>query len=102
MIVISVCYPKTTSSTFNYDYYLQTHTPLLKTRLTGLGLEKVELLRNIATLDGSTPTFELIALLTFTSIEHMQSAMAAHGAEIVDDIPNFTNVQPIIQINQPL
>lgn len=33
MIRVSVMYPKQDGGEFNYDYYLQTHMPLVKERL---------------------------------------------------------------------
>ena len=102
MITVSVLYPKTADSRFDYDYYLGTHIPLVKARWTSTGLDRVDLLRAAATLDGSAPAYELIGLLTFTSLEAAGQSIAAHGAEIIDDIPNFTNVQPVVQINTPV
>jgi uncharacterized protein (TIGR02118 family) len=102
MVVISVLYPRHSESRFDHNYYLETHTPLLKSRWSSMGLTNVQLLRADSTLDGTQPTYEVITLLTFTSKEAMQAALATHGNEIIADIPNFTNVQPVIQINQPM
>ena len=102
MVIISVLYPRHSESRFDHDYYLKTHTPLLKSRWSGMGLEDVQLLRADSTLDGTQPAYEVMALLTFTSAEAMQTALATYGNEIMADIPNFTNVQPLVQINQPL
>ena len=41
-------------------------------------------------------------MLTFRSLEDFQNAVQAHGQEILDDIPNFTSVQPIVQITEDL
>jgi hypothetical protein len=40
-----------------------------------------------------------MALLSFGSAGEFQGAAAAHGPEIFADIPRFTNVQPVVQIN---
>ena len=58
--------------------------------------------RNVGFSDGGTAAFELIALLTFTSMEALKAALASFGSEILGDIPNYTNVQPSIQVNQAL
>lgn len=76
--------------------------PFVKHKLATLGLEKAELFRGSASLDGSQPPFEMIGFLYFASVEVMQNALAVAGGEIMGDIPNFTNVQPIIQINHPV
>lgn len=38
----------------------------------------------------------------FSSLQHLQDALAKHGAEIIADISKYTNVQPIIQISESL
>jgi hypothetical protein len=44
----------------------------------------------------------VIALVSFRSTQDFQNAAQAHGPEIFADIPNFTNVQPVVQINESL
>lgn len=67
-----------------------------------LGLVKMEWMRGVGAPDGGMPGYEVITLLTFTSKEAFESALAASGAEIVGDIASFTNVQPLMQINEPV
>jgi hypothetical protein len=43
-----------------------------------------------------------MALLTFGSMQEFQNAAQSHGPEIFADIPRFTNVQPVVQINEAL
>ena len=33
-------------------------------------------------------------------MQDFQSAVSAHAAEIIADVPNFTNVQPLVQFNE--
>ena len=49
--------------------------------------------------DGSTADYQMIALLTFGSMDDFKAAGKAHGKEIFDDIPKFTSVQAVVQIN---
>ena len=62
----------------------------------------VRLIRGSAMMDGAAPIYTLIGDMVFPSLQHMQDAMAKHGAEIIADIPNYTNVQPIFQISESL
>jgi uncharacterized protein (TIGR02118 family) len=101
MILVSVMYPNSAGSTFDQSYYVQKHIPLVKERWTSLGLEDVRLIRAVGTPDGSPPPYQVIALLSFRSMEDFQKA-AAHGEEIFADIPKFTSVQPVIQINESM
>jgi uncharacterized protein (TIGR02118 family) len=100
MTIVSVLYPKTEDSHFDHEYYMQKHIPLATVRFTEIGLEKTELIRGVASADGAKPAYELIGLLYFSSEEAVRAALETHGAEILGDIPNFTNVQPLIQFNQ--
>jgi len=99
MIILSVLYPRTGESWFDYGYYLEKHVPLVQSRLSPMGLERAEIMRGNSALDGSSAGFELIGFLGFSSLEAMQNGLAAHGNEILADIPNFTNVQPLLQVN---
>ncbi len=102
MVIVSVLYPKTKDSTFDFEYYLKTHIPLVKSRWSEMGLTSVNLIQGTAAIDGGTPSYELIGQLMFDSIESLQNALSRHGNEILGDIPNFTNVQPIIQTGKAL
>jgi uncharacterized protein (TIGR02118 family) len=101
MVPVSVLYPKSADSPLDHDYYMQTHIPLVRARWQAMGLVSDSILRGVSTLDGQPPAYELIGILTFDSVENVQAALAAHGAEIIGDIPNFTNVSPLIQLNSP-
>lgn len=101
MIRVTVLYPKSAESQFNWDYYLNSHTPMVQDRLGPLGMLRIEVDQGVGTLaPGQPPTFEAIAYLVFESVEDLQKGMGAHGAEIMGDIANYTNIQPIVQINQ--
>lgn len=101
MFSVTVLYPKTDTSRFDMDYYLNQHTPLVRERLTPVGLTGVDLKEGIA---GGTPgtaqAYTMITQLNFDSMEALQNAMATHGPELIGDIPNFTDVQPQMQISQ--
>ncbi|SRR5216684_648143 len=102
MILVTVMYPAGAESTFDVDYYLSKHIPLLKDRWTSLGLSNLQVVRGSGKPDGSAPDYQMMALLTFASIENFKAAGKAHGREIFADIPNFTNAQASVQINDIL
>ena len=102
MVTLSVLYPSTAGSNFNLDYYLQKHIPLVKERFGRTGLTAVNVFEGTGTLEGAAPHFAMIALLHFASVDDVRASLEKHGAEVVGDIPNFTGVQPVLQLNQPL
>lgn len=102
MILVTVMYPVGSQTTFDTEYYLQKHIPLVKERWTTHGLKSAQVLRGTAKPDGSAPDYQMMALLTFGSLDDFKSAGKAHGREIFADIPNFTNAQAAVQINEIL
>jgi uncharacterized protein (TIGR02118 family) len=102
MTVISVLYPATGGSRFDLDYYTKKHVPSVRELCKDFGLLDIQILRGVASLDGGGPAVRITGLLTFGSTGEFQNAMARHGAKIMADIPNFTDIQPVLQINEPL
>jgi uncharacterized protein (TIGR02118 family) len=81
------------------EYYLGTHVPLVGARWNPCGLREAKVLRGSAAPGGGAPTYSVMALLSFDSAQDFQRALDQHGKEVLGDIPNFTNVQPVVQIN---
>ena len=103
MVVVSALYPNEPGSSFDYDYFLHKHVPLCKGTLAiyGPGRPASDARRPVRWMAALHP-IRSVALLTFRSLEDFQNAVQAHGQEILDDIPNFTSVQPLVQINEDL
>lgn len=100
MIRVSVLYPKKEGARFDWTYYLGTHMPLVQTRL-GSALKSVSVEQGIAGgAPGSPATFVALAHLGFESIAAFETAFGPHAAEFMADIPNYTPIEPIIQISE--
>ena len=100
MILVSVMYPGGSGTRFDMNYYLKTHMPLVSERWSPKGLHEYKVVRGVATPDGTPPPFQVMALLRFASADAFKAAADADGEEIFGDIPNFTDVQPAVQINE--
>lgn len=101
MAVVTVIYPHSEGATFDFDYYEDTHLPLVGKHWGDAGLEHAEALRGVSAPGGDTPPYFAIAILRFASADALDAAMnGPHAGEIIDDITNFTSVQPAIQINR--
>jgi uncharacterized protein (TIGR02118 family) len=97
MIRVSVLYPP--SSKFDWDYYLGKHVPLVRERL-GKALKGVAVDKGIAGgQPGTPPGFPAMIHMTFESADAFQKAFAPHAKEILADIPNYTNAQPLMQVS---
>jgi uncharacterized protein (TIGR02118 family) len=102
MVIVSVIYPASEGARFDVDYYLKTHVPMVGMHAKDSGLREVKVLRGSSAPGGGAPAHLMMALLSFDSAAGFEQVLERHGAEIIGDIPNFSNVQPIIQINDVL
>ena len=101
-ITVTVMYPNTPGSKFDMDYYLSTHLDLVG-KLWGPRLNSARAVKGVATPDPDTPApYQVMAILEMDSVEVLQDLIAEHGAEVMGDIPNFTDVQPVVQISENL
>ena len=101
MIRVNVMYPKQDDGKFDYDYYLNTHMPLVGERWSGV-VRGMEVYRGLSGAGGADEPYVTVASLKFDNVESFQQALEAHAAEIMGDIPNFTNINPVIQIEEQL
>jgi len=102
MIKVSVLYPYTDGCRFDVAYYCNRHMPMVKERL-GDACQGIAVDHGISgEAAGSAPYFIAMAHLFFDTVEAFQSAFGPHGPEIMNDIPNYTDVAPVIQISEVL
>ena len=99
MIRITVLYPNSDGAKFDMGYYTGKHMPMAKARLPGCRSVGADLGMAGGT-PGSKPTYIAIGYLTFDSVADFEKAFAQNGAEVIADVPNYTNVQPVLQINE--
>jgi uncharacterized protein (TIGR02118 family) len=100
MIRVTVMYPNTPGSSFNWAYYLNTHIPLALRRL-GAAVKGTAVDQGVGELQpGSPPPYVAVAQFLFDSVDALQQAFGPHAEELLGDIPNYTNVQPTFQISE--
>ena len=102
MILVTVMYHAGPETKFDLDYYLSKHMPLVKERWSPHGLSQAQVIKGVSKADGSAPLYQIVALLTFNSLDDFKAAGKAHGREIFADIPNFTDTETTVQINEIL
>ena len=100
MIKVSVLYPHSEDSHFDMDYYCNSHMPMVRERC-GPAVRSIAVEQGLAggTPD-SAPTYAALGHLYFDSVDDFQGAFGPHSDEIMADIPNYTDIQPIIQISE--
>ena len=100
MIKVHIFYPPTPSGRFDMAYYCERHMPMVKARI-GAACTSFTVDAGLAGgAPGSPPTYVAVGALLITSVEALQAALATHGAEIMGDVPNYTDAQPILQISE--
>ena len=100
MIRVSVLYPDNPGATFNMDYYLGTHMPMVAAKL-GAALKGMTVDHGVSGgQPGTTAVYRVICTLTFDSVGAFQSAFVPQAAAIQEDIPRYTNIAPTIQISE--
>ena len=97
MIRFSVMYPGGNGARFDMQYYCNTPIPLVRQTL-GATLKGVTVDEGISQ-PGLPAPFLAIGHLLFDSVPDLLAALDAHGPKLMADIPNYTNVQPTIQIS---
>lgn len=96
MLFASVLYPNQEDAKFNFEYYMSKHVPMV----AGLLNTKIEVCKGIASTTGPKAPFVCVARIHIDSADGFFAAMATHGQQIMGDIPNYTNIQPIVQIDE--
>lgn len=101
MATLSVVYPRSPGATFDYDYYQAKHLPLAGRRWADAGMVGGEALLGQSTPNGSETPYFAIGILHFESADALNAALTGeHAAEILGDIRNFTDAEPVVQINE--
>ena len=100
MIKVSVLYPNRAGTTFDMAYYLNHHIPMVR-QLLGSALERVSIEQGISGEEpGSPAPYVTTCHLLFDSVQGYKTSFGPHAQEIIEDIPKYTDSQPLIQIGE--
>ncbi len=100
MIRIAVIYPDSPGATFDHAYYTSKHMPMVQ-RLCGAACKSIAADRGVGGAEpGSKPANLAIGYLTFESLEAYGKSFGPNAAQILGDIPNYTNIKPIVQVSE--
>ena len=100
MIKVSVLYPYKDGVGFDMTYYLNSHIPMVRAKL-GAACKGAAVEQGVAGgAPGTQPTYVAMGHLLFDTVDSFRAAFAPHAATIMADIPNYTAIQPVIQISE--
>ena len=100
MIKVSVMYPNKPGSRVDHNYYRDKHMPLVKARM-GAHCKYYSVDKGLGGGEpGTPPTYVGMCHIFCDSVEAFQKGFGPHAKEILDDIPNYTDLAPVIQISE--
>lgn len=100
MVKVTILYPNTEGKTFNMDYYSNKHMPMIAD-LFGNTLKSYKIDEGIGGRTSQDPIpYLAIGYLYFDSLEDYEKVFAPNAKQILEDIPNYTNIQPVLQVSK--
>lgn len=100
MIKVSVMYPNSPGARFDHAYYRDKHLPMVK-RLMGEACRYYTVDKGVAGGAPGTPAVYVATChLLCDSLDAFQAGFGPHTEEIMADIPNYTDLTPVIQISE--
>jgi uncharacterized protein (TIGR02118 family) len=101
-IKVTILYPNGDGKKFDMDYYANKHIPMVA-GLLGDSLKMATIDKGIAGgMPGASAPFAAIGYLYFDKLSTYQNSFKPVADQIRNDIPNYTNIQPVIQISEVL
>ncbi|WP_223550865.1 MULTISPECIES: EthD family reductase [Aestuariivivens] len=99
-IKVSVLYPNETGKSFDMDYYCNKHVPMVG-GLLGNALIGATIEEGVSGGEPESPApYVAMGNIYFETIESFQNSFGANADKIMADIPNYTNIEPVIQISE--
>ncbi len=99
MYRLTVAYPAKQGGTFDFAYYRDKHMPMVRAGL-GANVTKTEIAKGVGGGGGAPAPYTCIGTVYFKSLEEFGKGMAQHGASFMNDVPNYTNITPTVQIEE--
>jgi uncharacterized protein (TIGR02118 family) len=100
MIKVAILYANGEGKTFDMDYYSTKHMPLAAS-LFGESLVTMSIDKGLAsTTPGAPVPYLAIGYFYFENMDSMKGAMGPNSEKLRADVPNYTNIQPVIQVSE--
>jgi uncharacterized protein (TIGR02118 family) len=101
MIRVSVMYPQREGARFDVAYYAKQHMDMARAAFKAHGLVDIRVDKGfVGPKPKSPPIYVCMATLTFETLDGYKEAFRVHGPKLFADIPNFTDIEPVVQVNE--
>ena len=98
---LAVYYPWQADAKFDYDYYREKHLKMLAD-LYGKSVGKMIVRKGLRKGDGSVPAFVTALTVEILAMDAYEAASKDVVPKLRADIPNFTNIIPVAQLEEIL
>lgn len=92
---VTILYPNKEGAKFDYNYYVNKHIPMTA-MLFG---QEIQILKGVPSPVGPPP-FLCTCRIPVKSLDEFVAKMTEEGAALVADVPNYTNVEAVIQFEE--
>ena len=100
MIKVYILYPHAPGGRFDMAYYCEKHMPMVQAKLGAACVGFTVEAGLAGGAPGTPPPYAAVGALLCTSAEAFGAAFAPHAAEILADIPHYTDAQPTLMISE--
>lgn len=102
-VTVTVVFPNEPDAKYDIEYYMAKHMPLIETRWGKYGIKSWSATKYSNGIDGSPPLYAFGSVVTWDNEEQVKTAFTGpEVGEIMADVPNFSNKQPIFLIGELL
>jgi uncharacterized protein (TIGR02118 family) len=99
MVRLSVMYPATAASTFDWNYYLGPHLVITRQLLVPRGLVRIEVDRGIGAFPPGTPShYHAVGHLYFETM--LELDVAATAPELIADQRKYYSGESVVQVSE--
>lgn len=104
MIKISILYPNNKGARFDLRYYIETHIPMaIELLSTHPGFRGISVEHGLGGgISGTEAAYVAMCHYQFDAVENFMAAFTPHAETLQGDIPNYTDIEPVIQISEVL
>lgn len=100
MIKVAIMYPNAEGKTFDIDYYENKHMTLAA-KLFGKDLKAMQIDKCVVSGSPNTSVpYLAIGYFYFADMSTCQKVLGEHTAQLRADIPNYTNIQPVLLFSE--
>ena len=99
--MVTVLYPDEAGSSFDWDYFLNRHVPMVATALCSGSLTGIKVALGLSgAVPGDSPAYQAVMIISFEDIVVFHRPWRQHHHRIIADVQNFTNTRPQLQLSE--